>query len=134
MECGHWRSIKAIYGLTRAEWEWLHDAQSGVCALCGEPEVIKQRLSVDHDHACCGKAKACKRCIRGLLCGICNRVLGHAEARPALVPRFADYLKRRPFLSVVNGAEAVTEDVGWSIRTPRNVPSACGLAGALATS
>ena len=48
--------------------------------------------------------------------------MGHAEAKPALVHRFADYLKRRPFLSAVSGAEAVTEDVGVADYDPEKRP------------
>jgi hypothetical protein len=99
--CAYWGTVKAAFGLTRVEWEFLYNIQGGVCALCGEPEMIKHRMSVDHNHSCCGKTKGCKRCIRGLLCGVCNRVLGHVEAKPELVPRFADYLERRPLLLVV---------------------------------
>lgn len=95
MRCSHWRSIKASYGLTRAEWEWLRDSQQRRCALCTEVDSVS--LAVDHDHSCCGRARACKRCIRGMLCGVCNRMLGHVERKPALRDRFADYLQRRPF-------------------------------------
>lgn len=113
MDCAHWGTMRATFGLTQAEWTRLHDTQAGVCALCGEPEMSKQRLSVDHDHSCCGKSKGCKRCIRGLLCGICNRLLGQVEVRPVLIGRFADYLRCRPFASVpASPAEAVLEDVG----------------------
>jgi hypothetical protein len=100
IECASWSGVKGAYGLTRNEWEALYAIQEGVCALCGEPEpeITKHRLSVDHDHSCCGKKKGCKRCIRGLLCEICNRVLGHVEAKPELISRFSDYLRRRPFL------------------------------------
>lgn len=113
IDCASDAAIRRAFGLTLAEWTWLHDIQGGVCALCGEPETSgRQRLSVDHDHSCCGKGKGCKRCIRGLLCGVCNRVLGQVEARPVLVCRFADYLARRPFASLVAGAaESVLEDV-----------------------
>jgi hypothetical protein len=67
--------------------------------LCGD----RDDLAVDHDHSCCqgsrGRADGragCKKCIRGLLCDFCNRVLGRIEQKPALAERFADYLSRRP--------------------------------------
>ena len=95
IDCAYWRTIKAIYGLNRAEWTWLHESQQGLCALCDEPG--NQRLAVDHDHSCCGRERACKKCIRGMLCSVCNRLLGHVTAKPALAARFGDYLERRPF-------------------------------------
>jgi Recombination endonuclease VII len=115
IECARWASVRLIYGLTKAEWTWLYDTQGGVCAICGEPEMVKQNLSVDHDHSCCGKKKGCKSCIRGLLCSICNRVLGLAEAAPELAIRFADYLNRRPFILLTTGdAQPDLEHrVGW---------------------
>lgn len=109
-ECGHWRTVKSLYGITKAEWEWLLASQDGACALCGEGDTI--RMSVDHDHACHPTGRACKKCIRGMLCGNCNRMLGFVEKRAVLVARFADYLDRRPFSSVLAGnAEAVLENV-----------------------
>lgn len=99
MECSHWHTVKTVFGITRAEWEWLHDSQGAVCALCRQED--QSRLAVDHDHACCGKIRACKKCIRGMLCRTCNRMLGHAEGKPRLAARFADYLELRPFASGV---------------------------------
>jgi hypothetical protein len=96
LECAHWRTIRAIYGLTRDEWNWLRQRQDNRCALCAETGVA--RLAVDHDHSCCPAGRACKKCIRGMLCGTCNRMLGHIDAKPALRARFADYLDGRPFL------------------------------------
>jgi hypothetical protein len=95
MKCSRWRVIKSIYGITRAEWEWLYESQGGLCALCREVDAVS--LAVDHDHTCCGKIRACKKCIRGMLCHICNLMLGHADNKPALAARFADYLIMRPF-------------------------------------
>lgn len=95
IDCGRWRMIKALYGLTPAEWEWLRESQQDRCALCGQNGTI--RLAIDHDHSCCGRKRACKKCIRGMLCAVCNRMLGHIEAKPALAARFSDYLERRPF-------------------------------------
>jgi Recombination endonuclease VII len=118
IDCGHWHTVKSLYGITRAEWEWLLVSQDGKCLLCGEGDTV--RLNIDHDHACHPAGRACKKCIRGMLCRVCNRMLGHVEAKPALAARFADYLKRRPFLSVLvvvpvisaGAAEPVAEDVG----------------------
>lgn len=108
-ECGKWRTVKAYLGITRAEWEWLHEAQKARCALCGEPENKNSRLSVDHDHACHADGRACKGCIRGLLCDLCNRMLGLVEQREANVARFADYLVRRPFLVPAGPTVAIAE-------------------------
>ena len=57
------------------------------CNICFQPEYaldkatgeIRCRLSVDHDHNCC--EEGCGKCIRGLLCGWCNRRLAVLEDR-----------------------------------------------------
>ena len=98
-ECSRWRTVKANFGITKDEYLWLHARQSGCCALCRQPEGRAARLSIDHDHSCCGKDRACKKCIRGLLCNICNRMLGFVEIKPLVAVRFDDYLTGRPFMS-----------------------------------
>ena len=109
--CMYWRQVKSAYGITRAEWEWLFAKQDGKCALCHETDAAT--LHIDHDHACHPTGRGCKNCIRGLLCGNCNRLLGFVEVRSALLPRFADYLCQRPFASLAaGGALPVLKDVG----------------------
>lgn len=113
MKCASWHTVKSQYGIDKSEFHALLEIQNGACALCGEPELGGKRLSVDHDHSCCGENRACKNCIRGLLCGNCNRMLGFVERRAAIMARFADYLASRPFASVAADLTLpVLEDVG----------------------
>lgn len=78
------------YGMTIAEYDALFAAQDGRCAICDEPEKIISRngqpfrLAVDHDHQT-GAA-------RGLLCALCNRMVGHLESRADMVSRMQAYL------------------------------------------
>jgi len=65
--------LKAEYGITLDEYNDMLQQQDYTCAVCNEPETIRQgdkvkRLSVDHDHET-GK-------IRSLLCHRCNTALG----------------------------------------------------------
>ena len=90
--------IKWLYGLDRAAYQALLDAQGGVCAVCKGPSRYKRRdgslsgrFAVDHDHSCCPGIKTCGKCIRGLLCDQCNRLIGHLEtdrARAAAIIRY----------------------------------------------
>lgn len=78
------------FGLTPDEYEALHEAQGGVCAICGQPETrtirgITSRLAVDHDHET-GR-------IRGLLCYRCNYAIGSMQEDPELFSKAAEYLK-----------------------------------------
>lgn len=87
-----------LYGITATEYEELHAAQAGVCAICKEPETLTRNgvlrnLCVDHDHIT-GQ-------VRGLLCASCNLAVGKFKDKPDLMLSAADYL-----------AAAVVERVG----------------------
>lgn len=58
------------------------------CEACGATDD----LQVDHDHACCPGKKSCGACVRGVLCGGCNRALAHLGDDPRRLVRLADYL------------------------------------------
>jgi hypothetical protein len=58
------------YGITPEQYGRL--AAAG-CAICKRTD---RALHVDHDHRCCPKSHTCGRCVRGLLCGPCNRAIG----------------------------------------------------------
>lgn len=72
----HRGSVARTYGITAEQYEALFVAQEGRCYICRKKS--SQRLSVDHDHACCAGPTSCGRCVRGLLCAPergCNRSL-----------------------------------------------------------
>jgi hypothetical protein len=74
---------RVVYGLTYEAFESMLAAQSGQCALCAKPMFPPH---VDHDHVT-GK-------IRSLLCGLCNRGLGHFKDDPAVLTAAAAYVQR----------------------------------------
>lgn len=83
----------AAFGLTRASYEAMLEAQDGRCAICRRASPGgKGRWHIDHDHSCCGPRKACGECIRGLLCFSCNAALGYMRDSPATLIAAADYL------------------------------------------
>lgn len=75
------------YGVTKEQWD---RAVAEGCRICLRTD---RKLHVDHDHACCPPHKACGECVRGLICGSCNRALGLFADDPAALERAADYLK-----------------------------------------
>jgi hypothetical protein len=83
--------------LTLSEYEILKQHQNSRCALCRKEYPI---FDIDHDHGHCPYARACKECIRGLLCRLCNRYhLPWLEKNLHLQSEFVkNYLKSRPFL------------------------------------
>ena len=71
------------YNITPERFDEMVNEQYGCCAICKKPESRKGfSLSIDHDHTCCDtQQECCGDCVRGLLCGSCNLVLGWLEPR-----------------------------------------------------
>ena len=78
------RYLVKTYGITEADYDVLLEAGNGACWICHR-RPKKQRLHVEHDHIT-------KR-IRGLACYRCNTMLQHANDKPAILRRAADYLE-----------------------------------------
>jgi len=72
--------LKQMYNMTPEQYDALLTAQNNACALC-DKSADERRLAVDHDHNCCPGKRSCGRCVRGLLCTQCNRLLGWVDAR-----------------------------------------------------
>lgn len=70
------------YRLTRHTYDAMFEAQGGRCLVCHQ---IPRKTVVDHDHRTGD--------LRGLLCGPCNRALGHLQDRPGLCLAAARYLR-----------------------------------------
>lgn len=84
------KKLKNMYGITVEQYDAMHSAQHGLCAICGQPErrVLYGNtayLAVDHDHAT-GK-------VRALLCHICNTALAPIEDR-SFRAKALDYLEK----------------------------------------
>ena len=78
--------LRAKYGLTPADYDWMLAGQGGGCAICGEPAPDGQSLHVDHCHDT-GR-------VRGLLCFNCNAGLGMFDHDGARLGAAAAYLRR----------------------------------------
>lgn len=72
----HERRVQAQYGLPAGGYAKLYEAQGGTCAICQRATGRTKRLAVDHDHSCCRGKTSCGLCVRGLLCGVCNQLIG----------------------------------------------------------
>jgi len=80
----------AQFGLTIEDYDAMHEAQDGLCAICKQPETSNRdgkvyRLAVDHDHKT-GK-------VRGLLCFKCNSAMGSFEKREIPLENVLKFLK-----------------------------------------
>lgn len=88
--------IKSRYGITVEDYYRLLAAQNGGCAICGSPEPKtgnQKHLQIDHDHKCCPGNRSCGKCVRGLLCGVCNKMLGAIGDDMLKLERAINYLK-----------------------------------------
>lgn len=94
----HWQTFYGAlqrFGLSIEQYEAMRRAQGDRCAICRGVNRNGQRLSIDHDHACCPRNGSCGRCVRGLLCAKCNFILGNADDDAARLREAAEYLDRR---------------------------------------
>lgn len=89
---GHLSNLNK-YNITRDQYVDLEKSQNNLCKICGEEEKYNKRLSVDHDHSCCFGPTSCGKCIRGLLCSRCNKVLGQIKDDVNLLQNMINYLK-----------------------------------------
>lgn len=74
------------------------------CEICGTNlltmvkaagGIMRAKLVVDHDHACCPLARySCGKCVRGLICGRCNMAAGQLGDDPDRARSLASYLDR----------------------------------------
>lgn len=75
----HARRVQSNFGLTQQQYWSLYESQGGSCYICQRATGRTKRLAVDHDHGCAQghpPDQGCPRCVRALLCGPCNQMLG----------------------------------------------------------
>lgn len=89
----HRARVSKVYGIPVDAYDALYVAQDGRCAICRRATGKTRRLAVDHDHAT-GK-------VRGLLCRVCNSMLGHARDDIEFFLRAAAYLTLPPADSIL---------------------------------
>jgi hypothetical protein len=74
------------YGISQEDYQRLYVEQGGCCAICQcHQDTLSKRLFIDHCHDS-GE-------VRGLLCMLCNNMLGLANDNPQTLIKAADYLK-----------------------------------------
>lgn len=71
--------------------------QGGRCMICRKP-ITAPEAQVDHDHAMAAlhphpDHQGCRLCFRALLCGPCNRMLGHARDDADVLMAAAGFLR-----------------------------------------
>lgn len=63
------------------------------CLICKVETPGAMSWNVDHDHQCCPGSKSCGKCIRGILCHLCNKGIGLLGDDPLLLSSAISYLE-----------------------------------------
>lgn len=96
-KAAHGRRLETNFGIDSATYDYLYEAQGGLCYGCRKAKGIRRRLAVDHYHGCdAGHAPevGCPKCIRALLCAYCNEILGRLDDEA--LARLIEVLKDPP--------------------------------------
>lgn len=80
------------HGITQDQFSSLLKTNNGCCWIC-DAKPDDSRLCIDHDHSCCSGPYSCGKCIRGLLCSNCNKMVGHFEKGNINIKKIISYLK-----------------------------------------
>ncbi len=92
-KAAHEAYVLKTYGLKAGEYDLLYAEQGYCCAICQRAKGVSKKLAVDHDHK--------TGYVRGLLCGPCNKVLGHLRDDPEAAHRMELYLLWPPALNTL---------------------------------
>lgn len=79
------RDLRRHYGIDLTTLERMISAQGGRCAICDDVFVSNKHTHVDHCHV--------TGVIRGILCSLCNLMLGHARDDPKRLLAAVQYLE-----------------------------------------
>lgn len=82
------RAAEVKFGITDKDYAAMLKHQGGRCAICNKLPPKAKRFCVDHDHRT-GE-------IRGLLCFMCNYVLGFWKDQPLRFSAAGEYLTHPP--------------------------------------
>lgn len=96
------KHVETTYELTDEEYNALFEFQGRRCYICRRATGATKRLAVDHDHrlpctAEHGQKRGCRKCVRGLLCSLCNDTIAHLRDDPEAGARIASYLEVPPW-------------------------------------
>ncbi len=94
-------ALKSHHNITLQEYDhWLNEVQQGLCPVCLSPApslfemaVANRFWPVDHSHGCCQTKPFCGKCVRGIVCYMCNAALTAIWEDPEWRERALAYLK-----------------------------------------
>lgn len=81
--------VAVQYNLTPERYFSLLARFEGKCWMCRKSKARQ----IDHDHSCCSGKTSCGKCVRGILCGPCNKFLGYIRDSLQVALNMAWYLE-----------------------------------------
>jgi Recombination endonuclease VII len=103
----HAKRIEECFAID-AEIYWaIYEYQGGRCYICRRATGKRKRLAVDHDHDCDAghdPKNGCHKCVRALLCGPCNKMIGYLDEDALL--RAVKVLRDKPAQTVVQAVSS----------------------------
>ena len=90
--CQNRNEVLKKHNINQEIYDFMLAKQSGMCAIC-EGDPGQKGFHVDHDHTCCSGKGSCGKCVRSLLCNLCNAGLGNFRDSPELLNKAIFYLK-----------------------------------------
>ena len=88
------KRLRKCFSLSQEEYDTLFEFQDRLCYVCRRPPK-KFRLAVDHNHK--------TGLVRGLLCPLCNRMIGVFKDDDERFERVAEYLRNPPATIALRG-------------------------------
>jgi len=82
--------LMRIFNLAIEDYDLMFKTQNGQCAICKKP---LKKAQIDHKHF--------NGLIRGLLCWLCNKILGLSRDNPKLLRDAAIYLEHPPAIEAL---------------------------------
>ena|ERR1700733_9134953 len=92
------------YGITEQQFNEMLRRQNYCCAICGTDNPLGSNgtWAIDHDHSCCpASCRSCGKCIRGILCQLCNQGLGCLRESLSNLRMATAYLENPPARQVL---------------------------------
>lgn len=108
----HSKRIEKNFSIDGDIYDALKRAQGGKCFGCQRATGKTKNLAVDHDHECDGghdPKMGCIKCIRALLCGYCNQIIGRLDV-PAL-QRLIEVLTDPPAQRFLRSIMVISDDM-----------------------
>lgn len=112
----HVRHVTNNYEISGEEYAEVKESQGGKCYICRRATGATKALAVDHDHELAKLhdhpvERGCRECIRALLCGPCNQLVGRFKVEALL--RAIEVLTQAPARKVLlRKILEVTDDWG----------------------